>query len=123
MLGPISQGEVMAVATHVQEGEQIDYTPVGALAAGDVVDLGTCVGITFKPIEAGELGVLVIEGVFDVAKYTGEAISLWAPVYWDVGTTTATGTVGYSEATIGKCVKEALAGDSTVRVKLIPTAA
>ena len=41
-------------------------------------------------------------------------------VYWDEGTNTATSTSGYSEATIGKAVKAAVSGDSTVRVKLIP---
>lgn len=113
----------MAVANFVQEGDRIDYTPVGALAAGDVVDLGTFVGIALQPIAAGVQGVLAIRGTFDVNKYTGEAISLGATVYWDVGTTTATGTSGYSEATMGKCVKAAAAGDATVRVTLTPGSA
>ena len=111
-----------AKAVYVQEGDEgLDYTPVGALAAGDVVDLGTCVGVTTHPIDAGALGAIWLDGVFDFLKYADEAIDLWAPVYWDAGTSTATGTVGYSEAVIGICVKAALAGDATVRVKLIPS--
>jgi predicted RecA/RadA family phage recombinase len=112
-------------AVFVQSGMDeggIDYTPVGALAAGDVVDLGNCVGVTKHPIAAGALGALSLYGVFDFLKFTGEAISLWAPVYWDVGTGTATGTIGYSEAVIGKCIKDAAAGDNTVRVLILPTA-
>jgi len=109
-------------AVFVQDGDEgLDYTPIGALAAGDVVDLGTCVGVTTHPIGAGELGAVHITGVFDFLKYAGEAIALWAVVYWDVGTGTATGTQGYSEAVIGICVKEAAAGDDTVRVYLIPS--
>lgn len=109
-------------AVFVQDGDEgLDYTPVGALAAGDVVDLGTCVGVTTHPIAAGELGAVHVTGVFDFLKFTSEVIALWAPVYWDVGTMTATGTVGYSEAVIGICVKAAAANDATVRVYLIPS--
>jgi predicted RecA/RadA family phage recombinase len=108
------------VAIYRQYGNQIAYTPVADVAAGDVVDLGTFVGIAQRAIPADELGALAIEGVFEVNKFTDEAIDLGAPVYWDVGTTTATGTIGYSEAVMGLCVKAALAGDSTVLVKLTP---
>jgi predicted RecA/RadA family phage recombinase len=110
-------------AIYVQDGEAIDYTPVADLAAGDVVDLGTFVGITKEPILANKPGALSIVGTFDVLKFTGEAIALGATVYWDVGTGTATGTIGYSEATMGKCIKAAAAGDATVRVFLTPGSA
>jgi predicted RecA/RadA family phage recombinase len=111
----------MAEAVYVSEGEAIDYTPSGSsLVAGQVVDLGTFVGVAVTDIADGVKGALAIEGVFDFAKYTGEAVTLGQLVYWDEGTNTATTTVGYSEAVIGKAVAAALAGDSTVRVKLIP---
>lgn len=112
----------MATAVFVQQGFSVDYTPVADVAPGDVVDLGNCVGIAPHAITANTVGALQVYGVYDVAKFTGEAIALWAPVYWDVGTTTATGTIGYSEAVMGKCVQAALAGDSTVRVLILPTA-
>lgn len=112
----------MAVATFVQEGDRIDYTPEADVAAGTVVDLGTFVGISLVPIPANTLGCLSIEGVFDVDKFEDEAIGLGDPVYWDVETTTASGTVAYQEAVMGVCIKAALAGDATVRVKLTPGA-
>lgn len=101
----------------------LDYMPLADLAGGDVVDLGNCVGITHRPIPAGTTaaGALGVgPGVYDFLKFTGEAVALWAPVYWDVGTGTATGTIGYSEAAIGKCVRAALAGDATIRVLVLP---
>jgi len=109
------------VAVYRHYGNQIDYTPVADVAAGDVIDLGTFVGIAQRAIPANTLGALAVEGVFEVNKFTGEAIAYGAPVYWDAGTTTATGTIGYSEARMGVCVLAALAGDSTVWVKIFPT--
>lgn len=108
------------VAVYRAYGNTVDYTPVADVAAGDVIDLGTFVGIAQRAIAANTLGALAIEGVFEVNKFTGEAVIQGAPVYWDVGTTTATGTVGYSEGTMGVAVKAALAGDATIWVKLTP---
>lgn len=110
----------MPVATFVSEGFAVDYTPSSDVSAGDIVDLGDCVGIATHDISANTLGSIQVYGVYDVAKYTGEAVSLWADVYYDAGTNTATGTIGYSEARIGKCVKAAASGDSTVRVLVFP---
>src|SRR4051812_47851080 len=104
-----------AQAVFVQGGgESVSYTPVADLSAGDVVDIGSCVGVTVRPIPAGTLGNVMVGGTWDFLKYTGEAIALWAPVYWDVGTGTATGTVAYSEAVVGICVRAAAADDATV---------
>jgi predicted RecA/RadA family phage recombinase len=108
------------VATFVQEGFTVDYTPVADVVAGDIVDLGTSVGIALHDIPANTKGALARHGVFDVAKFTGEAIALWAIVYYDAGTNTATGTIAYQEAIMGKCVLAAAAGDATVRVELVP---
>lgn len=101
----------------------LDYTPVADVAAGDIVDLGNCVGIAHRAIPAGTMGAISVgPGVYDFLKFTGEAVALWAPAYWDVGTGTASGTIGYSEAALGKVVKAALAGDATIRVLVLPTA-
>jgi predicted RecA/RadA family phage recombinase len=110
------------VATYSHEGFTIQYTPSADVAAGDVVDLGSCVGIALRDIPANTLGSLALEGVFDVAKDTN-AISLWAPVYWFATSKFGSATSSAADATMGKCIKAALAGDATVRVKLAFTAA
>ena len=109
----------MPKATLVQRGSRIDYTPGSDLAAGDVVDLGSFVGIATVPIPANTLGALSLRGVYDVAK-DGNAIALGATVYWFVGSGWASATSASADATMGKCVSAALAGDATVRVLIYP---
>jgi predicted RecA/RadA family phage recombinase len=106
----------------LKTGTTIPYTPVAAVSAGDIIDLGTFAAFAIRDIAAGELGELDSwdSPTYRVNKYTGEAIAQGAPVYYDAGTSTATGTIGYSEAFLGYCADDggALAGDSTVDVKL-----
>jgi predicted RecA/RadA family phage recombinase len=60
----------------VQDGKYIDHTPGGALASGDVVVQGDLVGVMLRPLAAGELGALAVDGVFDFAKNTGVAYTV-----------------------------------------------
>lgn len=107
----------MPQATFVHEGRSIDHTPGGALASGDVVVQGDLVGVTVRPLAAGELGALCVEGVFDFAKNTGVSYTVGTILYWDdtnnVVTTTASG-----NKLIGKVVRAAASADTTVRVRL-----
>ena len=111
----------MAVATFIQDGASIDYTPGSAVAAGDVVVLGDLIGISKRPIAANELGALSVDGVFDLPKATGvgTAIAAGAIVYWDVGDSEAkedseTG----ANKQLGKTAAAAGDNDATVRVRL-----
>ena len=108
---------VMPQATFIQEGKYIDHTPVGALAAGDVVVQGDLVGVTLRPIAAGELGSLAVDGVFDFTKNTGVAYTVGTILYWDdtnnVVTTTSAG-----NKQIGKVVRAAGTTDTLARVRL-----
>jgi len=108
---------IMPQATFIQEGKYIDHTPVGALASGDVVVQGDLVGITLRPIAAGELGSLAVDGVFDFTKNTGVAYTVGTILYWDdtnnVVTTTSAG-----NKQIGKVVRAAGTTETSVRVRL-----
>ncbi len=112
------------IATLLKTGTTIPYTPVAAVSAGDIIDLGTFAAVAIRDIAAGQLGELDAwdSPTYRCNKFAGEAIALGALVYYDAGTNTATGTIGYSEATFGVCVSSnaagALAGDATVDVKL-----
>lgn len=106
----------MAEATYIQNGSSIDYTPSGAVAAGDVVVQGSLVGVAPLPIAAGELGAIAPTGVFDVVK-AAEAVSAGDFVYWDAGAGAAT-TTSTSNTLMGKAVRDAAIGDATVRVRL-----
>lgn len=112
----------MAIATMVQEGLSIDYTPPADMAAGDVLDCGTFIAIALVPIAANTQGALQIRGTFDINKAAGLAVTFGATVYWDNTNKVVTPT-GPADATAGKCVRAALAGDAVVRVNLTPGAA
>lgn len=107
----------MAQAVYVQDGASIDYTPVADVAAGDVVVQGDLVGVAKLDIKANRLGALCVVGVFDFAKAGGVAFTVGTILYWDdtnnVVTTTASG-----NKLIGKAVRAAASGDSTVRVRV-----
>jgi predicted RecA/RadA family phage recombinase len=107
------------MATFVQDGRYVDYTPGSAVSAGAVVVQADLVGVAVRDIPANTLGVLAVEGVFTFPKATGAstAIAVGTTVYWASGTSTATATAT-SNKLIGKVVKAAVDADATVLVKL-----
>ena len=52
------------MATFVQDGRYVDYTPASAVAAGAVVVQVDLVGVAVRDIPANTLGVLAVEGQF-----------------------------------------------------------
>ena len=107
------------MATFVQDGRYVDYTPGSAVSAGAVVVQADLVGVAVRDIPANALGVLAVEGVFTFPKATGAstAIAVGTTVYWASGTSTATATAT-SNKLIGKVFKAAVDADATVLVKL-----
>ena len=111
----------MPTAVFVQEGNQVDYTPVAAVAAGDVVVKGDLVGVARTPIAAGVAGALAVHGVFDFPKATGAgtAIAAGASVYWDAADQQAkTDSESGANKLLGKTTAAAGDGDATVRARL-----
>lgn len=103
-------------ARFVQDGKYLDYTPEAAVEAGDVVIVGSIVGVANRPIPAGETGAIATEGVFEIEK-DGNAITAGATVYYDAGAGKATATAT-SNTALGVAVAAAEAEDAYVRVKL-----
>ena len=88
------------MASYVQDGDVIEYTPSAALSAGQPVLIGpSLLTIATQPIAANAAGSVATEGVWDIAKGTGNgtAISAGSLLYWDNGnsvvTTSSNGTV------------------------------
>ena len=71
------------MATYIQQGEFVDYTPSGAgVAAGDVVALGDdFFGVALRDIADGEKGALATGGSFEFVS-TG-TVAAGALVFWD----------------------------------------
>lgn len=106
-------------AVYIQTGESLNYVNPGeaAIAAGDVVALGTRIGIAGTDIPAGGLGTVHMAGVFAIPKKAGEALAIGAAVYFsttDGITATASG-----NTPAGYAAMAAAAPDATARVKLL----
>lgn len=105
---------------YVQKGQEVDYTPVGAITAGDVVVLGAFIGIATHDIAAGIQGSLAVDGVFDMPKSTsgGSGFAAGAGiVYWDATNLVAT-LSDLGNTPIGYSIIACADLDTTVRVKL-----
>ena len=68
-------------AKYWQKGEVLDYKASAAVKNGEVVSLGTRIGVAGEDIAAGETGHLHVVGVFEMEKDTG-AMTMGAAVYY-----------------------------------------
>lgn len=109
----------MPHAVFVHDGETIEYTPVAAVAAGDVVVQGDLIGVAKQPIAANIPGALAVGGVYDFAKLAALVLAVGTLVYWDDAANVATN-VAAGNKLIGKVVRAAAAADATVRARLNP---
>jgi predicted RecA/RadA family phage recombinase len=103
------------MASYVQVGDLLDYTPASAVAAGDVVVIGALVGVAPRAIAANAVGALAVEGVFEIPCATGATGAQGSEIsyYATSGVAHAsTGTVA------GKLAKARLVADTSVQVIL-----
>lgn len=107
---------------YVQKGEIIDYTPTAAKASNTVVALGILLGVVCADIAANATGALAIQGVFDLPKKAGSAITAGAKLTWSAGDNAFTTGAGSAGDTLGGAVAIAAAAsaDTVVRVLLLP---
>lgn len=109
----------MALATFLQQGNTIDFIPTADVPAGEVVVQGELVGIATRPIPANTLGALTVVGVFDVPKASATEFAAGAKVYWDATNKLAVASDGGgANKLMGKAIKAAPSGQTTVRVRL-----
>ncbi len=106
------------MATYIQQGEFVDYTPSGAgVAAGDVVALGDdFFGVALRDIADGEKGALATGGIFEFVS-TG-TVAAGALVFWDAENERVS-TVSADNTYIGRA--SAAAADNKCRVFLNAT--
>lgn len=109
------------IVRYLRDGDAVDHTPGSDLDAGSVVVLGGLVGVTKRPLKAGERGSLHVTGVFDFPKATGAdtAIDAGVNVYWDEGEQQAT-TESSGNTALGKTTAAAGDDEATVPVRLSP---
>ena len=113
-------------AIYRAKGDKIDYTPVGAVIAGQVIVLGDIIGVAEKDIPAGDVGSLSVKGSWDLPK-TSDAFSQGDDVFWNASGNPVVGTAGTGAADnatgvlIGKAADDAAETDAYVRTVLTST--
>jgi len=109
---------------YVQRGELLDFTATADIFSNDVVAFGVLLAVAVSDIPTGEVGAISVEGVFDLPKKAGGAISAGQPVTWSVADKALIGGTGVAGDLGGGAVAvlPAAAGDTTVRVRLCPGA-
>ena len=67
----------------IQSGNVIPFTAGSAITSGDVVEVGTVIGIATGDVANGAQGELALTGVFEVAKATADTPAAGDKAYWD----------------------------------------
>lgn len=68
-----------------QSGEVLDFTATAALSSGDLVLVGTKVGVATVDLAIGEEGSVRVWGVCDVPKLSTDVVTQGAALYFDEG--------------------------------------
>lgn len=105
-------------AIYLRQGLTLNYpnTSGTTISAGDIVPLGSRVGVAGCDIAAGEVGAVHLVGVFRTPKKASEAIALGETVYYSADGITATAA---DNVPAGYAVAAADAADEFVCVKLL----
>lgn len=83
---------------YMMEGNVIPFTAGATTASGQVVVVGSLVGISTGAVANAAVGQLAIKGVWTVPAATAE-ITVGAAVYWDADGDPVGGTAGSGAAT------------------------
>lgn len=95
---------------YVMSGDVIDYVAGSAVSSGEVLLIGTRIGVALANIAAGATGAVRVLGIFNIAKLSTDVVAQGAALYWDNTnkrlTTTASGNTlaGYATAAAGNGV-------------------
>lgn len=103
------------MASYVQKGDVLDYTPAAAVAAGDVVVIGSLVGVAPVAIAANAMGSLAVDGVFSMPCATGATGAQGSAINWYATSGVAHASTGVAA---GKLAKARGADDTSVHVIL-----
>lgn len=103
------------MASYVQDGDLLDHTPAAAVAAGEVVVIGSLVAVAPRPIAANALGALAIDGVWSMPCASGATGAQGSAINWYATSGVAHASTGVAA---GKLAKARAADDTTVHVIL-----
>lgn len=112
-------------AKYWQKGEVLDYKASAAVKNGEVVSLGTRIGVAGEDIAAGETGHLHVVGVFEMEKAAGD-VTMGDALYYSATDKKITTVASTDESPskvnnipAGYAAAPAASADETVLVKLL----
>ncbi|MGF7431089.1 DUF2190 family protein [Thermoanaerobacterium thermosaccharolyticum] len=108
----------MAKGIYIQKGEVIDFiNNTGAdIAYGDVVPIGSRIGIAAENIAKGATGSLNVTGVYELPAQNDITFNVGDEVYWDNTAGNVTKTAGTIRA--GWVVEAKAQTETTAKVKI-----
>lgn len=68
----------------VQEGTTVSFTAGQAYSSGDVVVLGSMLGVVLDDVANGATGQAAISGVYNLPKVSAAVIAVGESIQWDV---------------------------------------
>jgi len=105
--------------SYQDEGLVLNYTPAGAVSAGDVVFVGEIAGIAPYDIAANETKSINLSGCYSGDKEsTTDTYSYGQAVYYDEDNDRCTPDV--TDKYLGECIEDAVATDTKVAFRLNP---
>lgn len=69
---------------YVQPGDQLTITAGADISSGDVVVVGSLLGIAAVDIKSGATGTVSLQGVYTCPKVAGNAWTVGQALVWDV---------------------------------------
>ena len=102
---------------YVAEGANWNYTPGSAVASGAVVLMGATLGVALTAIPANTTGAVAVDGVFTIAKVSGDVVAQGAKLYW-VTASSNLSTTASGNTYAGRAYEAAGSGTTTVRIRL-----
>jgi predicted RecA/RadA family phage recombinase len=107
----------------VQKGNTVTVAAPADVASGQLVVVGSIVGVAaFTAVSSADVEVTV-EGVFELPKVTTDVIGQGDRLYWNSGQAKLTKTAGTgSKPMVGVAAAAAGNGLTTVNCRLMPTA-
>ncbi len=106
----------------VQEGKTITVAAPATVASGQLVVVGSIVGVAAFDAASGAEVEITVEGVFELPKVATDVIVQGDKLYWDSGQAMLTKTAGTgSKPMVGVATAGAGNGVTTVNCLLMPT--
>ncbi len=106
----------------VQKGNTITVAAPADVTSGQLVVVGSIVGIAAFAVSSGADVEITVEGVFELPKVTTDVIGQGDKLYWDSGQAKLTKTAGTgSKPLVGIATAAAGNGVTTVNCLLMPT--